>query len=410
MNILVMAAVISVAATAYAGPYSMGTNDPTNPYDAPIPGFVGPNGDGSAQAPNVVNPEFISWATDYVNYLPAPGVASGFDVPSYAFGPVTGNHADTVSLGDLPGPGTPGEITMTFDLAIRNGVGADFAVFENTFMVTEGNFFAELAYVEVSTDGVNFAGFECDSLTSGPVGTFGQIDPTDVYNLAGKHSNIYTQSWGTPFDLEQLTGHALVTAGLVDLNSINYVRLIDVPGSGDFVDSQGDPIYDPWETVNSGGFDLEALGVLNETPNFDGLGGVDAADIDMMRMAIAAASDELRYDLDNDGDVDNDDLVYLIVNCVETTLGVGTARGDLNLDGYVDGTDLAIFKAGFGQVGVGYALGNINSDAFVDGTDLAIFKANFGYGPPTGPMPEPTVMCLLAAGAGLAVRRRLRVS
>jgi hypothetical protein len=407
MNILV-GAVISVAATAQAGPYSMAANDPTNPYDAPIPGFVGPEGDGTAEGDNYVNPEFISWAMGHVNYLPAPGVASGFDVPSYAYGPVTGGHADTVSLGDLPGPGTPGEITMTFDLAIRNGVGADFAVFENAFP-NLGGYFAELAYVEVSTDNVNFAGFECDSLTSGPVGAFHRIDPTDVYNLAGKHSNIYTQSWGTPFDLEQLTGHALVTAGLVDLNNINYVRLIDVPGSGDFVDSQGDPIYDPWETVNSGGFDLEALGVLNETPNFDGLGGVDTVDIDMMRLAIATASEELRYDLDNDGDVDNDDLVYMIVNCVETTLGVGTARGDFNLDGYVNGTDLSIFKVGFGQVGVGYAQGNINSDTFVDGTDLSIFKANFGYGPEQPLVPEPTVMCLLAAGGATVLRRRRKV-
>jgi hypothetical protein len=339
MNILV-AAVIAIATTAQAGPYSLAANDPTNPYDAPIPGFVGPEGDGTAEGANYVNPEFISWASGYVNYLPAPGVSTSdpytgvnWTVPSRALGPVTGDQTDVVSLGDLPaGPGAPGEITMMFDLSVRNGVGADFAVFENGFSAGGGNFFAELAYVEVSSDGANFARFECDSLTADPVLTFYPIDPTDVYNLAGKHSNGYTQSWGTPFDLAQLADHALVTAGLLDLSSINYIRLIDVPGSGDFLDSDGDPIYDPWETFFSGGFDLEALGVLNQTPDYDGDGDVDTDDIDLMRAAIAAGSGDMRFDLDNDGIVENDDLVYLITNCVETS-GPVDLQGGLRAHG-----------------------------------------------------------------------------
>jgi PKD repeat protein len=49
----------------------------------------------------------------------------------------------------------------------------------------------------------------------------------------------------------------------VDLNSINYVRIVDIPGSGDFKDSQGNPIYDGWVTFGSGGLDLEAVGVIN---------------------------------------------------------------------------------------------------------------------------------------------------
>ncbi|AKB27733.1 Chitin binding protein [Methanosarcina siciliae T4/M] len=51
--------------------------------------------------------------------------------------------------------------------------------------------------------------------------------------------------------------------GSVDLNSINYVRIVDIPGSGDFKDSQGNPIYDGWVTWGSGGLDLEAVGVIN---------------------------------------------------------------------------------------------------------------------------------------------------
>ncbi|QQR94474.1 MAG: hypothetical protein IPJ93_11675 [Bacteroidota bacterium] len=53
---------------------------------------------------------------------------------------------DVVSLGD------GGMATLTFANPIMNGSGWDFAVFENSFSET----FLELAFVEVSSDGVNF--------------------------------------------------------------------------------------------------------------------------------------------------------------------------------------------------------------------------------------------------------------
>ena len=52
-------------------------------------------------------------------------------------------------------------------------------------------------------------------------------------------------------------------SGWVDLARIQYVRIVDVVGAGDVLDSFGAPIYDPTPTFGSGGFDLEAVGVLN---------------------------------------------------------------------------------------------------------------------------------------------------
>jgi hypothetical protein len=40
---------------------------------------------------------------------------------------------------------------------------------------------------------------------------------------------------------------------------------VDVPGSGAFTDAGGRPIYDPWRTFGSGGFDLEAVGAISTT-------------------------------------------------------------------------------------------------------------------------------------------------
>ncbi len=99
-----------------------------------------------------------------------------------------------------------------------------------------------LAFVEVSRDGANFARFLRDSLTGEPVKSEGVIDPTRVYNLAGKHVNNASEfegeflggSWGTPFNLDDLINDSLVTSGQVDLNAIRFVRIVDIPGDGSF--------------------------------------------------------------------------------------------------------------------------------------------------------------------------------
>lgn len=315
-----------------AGPYAADANDPTNPFDAPIPGFIGPDGVGKARIQsgvdidgnpvyinidNYVNPVFKGWATSIIDYRPAAGVASAWKTPSKALGAVTGDNFDIATLGDLYSPSNPppigsyppfvpngdpsrvpfsgdvsdpndgfgfighdapGSITLGFGITITNGAGADFAIFENGFVSdfstgagsVAGQLFGELAYVEVSTNGTDFARFPSVSLTGSLVGQYGTIDPTDVTNLAGKSSNAYGESWGTPFDLELLlsdeAAQEMMQAGLLDINAIHYVRIVDIPGNGFFQDSLGNPIYDAWHTFGSGGFDLEAVGVINTVP------------------------------------------------------------------------------------------------------------------------------------------------
>ena len=268
--------------TAFAGVYSdpMGYNP--SAIDAGIPGFVGPDGDGKTTDNNYVNPVFTGWATGYI-YEPFDYDAIYDYNPTYAnpentLGPVTGNNGDIASLGDMNraqidawladpvnNPG-PGQITLTFGQAIYNGAGQDFAVFENGFGGTT-NFFAELGYVDVSTDGINWSRFVSDVVDPpGPSGYL-QQDATNIYNLAGKHKNAYGDSWGTPFDLETLLDDPNVLAGLVDLNEINFVRIVDIPGDGQcFFDGDGDAISDAWVTWGSGGVDLEAVGVINAVP------------------------------------------------------------------------------------------------------------------------------------------------
>jgi hypothetical protein len=278
------------------------------PYNEPgISGFVDANGKATPPSdPNrVLNPIFRGWATSAPEelYQPTPQyIQPWFKDPTSALGPATGDIYDVVCLGDLTqndiNQGVPaGQITLVFgDLYepndpchIRDQNGYDFVVFENAFASIDSNLsggyiagevFADLGYVEVSSNGADFVRFPSVSLTPGRVGSFGTVDITDIYNLAGKHPNGYGFCTGTPFDLSELKNEPNVLNGSVDLNDIVYVRIIDVPGSGDFFDNaamlvdpcsgpnwnyydSNHPIYDAWVTMTSGGFDLEAIGVLH---------------------------------------------------------------------------------------------------------------------------------------------------
>jgi hypothetical protein len=231
-SLLLSSALGLAASVAHAGPF------------APAAGQT-----GSTAVPKN-DPSIVGWATGYLDYSPGSNVDAGFRTPAKALGAAVGDAFDIVSLGDA------GRITLTFDKPITNGAGFDFAIFENSF--SDG--FLELAFVEVSSNGRDFARFAAVSLTPAPVSSFGVVDPTNVTGLAGK----YRQGFGTPFDLS-----LLLPTPNVDVNAITHVRLVDVVGDGTEFDawptSAGGPhpIYDPYRTSGSGGFDLDAVGVMH---------------------------------------------------------------------------------------------------------------------------------------------------
>lgn len=235
--------------------------------------------------------EIVAWASETAVYAPTAEVAhldpfggGPHDDPSRALGPADGT---TVSLGDLDATGlaagsAAGSLTLRFTTAIFNGPGPDLAVFENAFEFTDAPsadfIFAELAFVEVSTDGEHFVIFPAVSLNIDadpsvadddlqqlhvPFGRdFAGVNTTNLHNFAGVHPTLT----GTPFDLDDLVAADDVVAGRVDLDEIYYVRLVDVPGNGSVTDSRGNPIHDAWHTVDSGGLDVDAVGILHQVP------------------------------------------------------------------------------------------------------------------------------------------------
>ena len=231
-------------------------------------GYAPAAGQAGSTAVHMDDANIVGWAGDWEDYVVGSHCAAKWQTPEKALGEANGTSFDIVSLG------RGGEITLTFECGIGDGIGYDFAVFENSFSGT----FLELAYVEVSSDGVNFFRFLNDSLTDSPVGGFGTIDPTNIGGFGGK----YRQGYGTPFDLALLFD----PCGVVDTDNVKWVRIVDIVGDGSYLDTSGDVIYDPYPTTGSAGFDLDAIGVLNmRTGDFDESGDVDHSDLLILSQA-----------------------------------------------------------------------------------------------------------------------------
>ncbi len=221
----------------------------TTKYD----GAVGTEG---CQAIFCQDPAILGWATNCqiergLQDITVPNVFVSYGAESDAVGAATESTMDVVSLGDS------GVAILTFDIPIQNGDGYDFAIFENSL----NDSFLELAFVEVSSDGVNYVRFPAVSNTPADVqiDNNGGTDPRDLHNLAGK----YRVGWGTPFDLDELADNELL-----DVNNVTHVKLIDVIGSIDPAvasrDKNNHIINDPYPTnFASGGFDLDGVCVLN---------------------------------------------------------------------------------------------------------------------------------------------------
>ncbi len=251
-------------------PDTTGTNPQPHPEHGPFCGAVGTEG---CDAIDGHSSSIVAWATgvsvvrglDDIAVPDGPRVIYGSE--SDAVGPIDFTTTTAVSLGD------GGSATVTFAHPIRNGEGPDFAVFENSF----NDYFLELGFVEVSTDGERFVRFPATSLTQTETQVVSEVDPTFINNLAGK----YRVGYGTPFDLEELRD----STG-INIDSIVYVRIVDVVGSINpqyaTYDAYGHIVNDPYPTSDptgnwrSGGFDLTGVAVMYENTNGSSEVAVDA--------------------------------------------------------------------------------------------------------------------------------------
>lgn len=139
--------------------------------------------------------------------------------------------------------------------------------------------------------------------------------------------------------------------------------------------------------------------------NHDGLIGPE--DVDLLARGIMDG--DIHFDVNGDGDVDDDDYAYMIDEVVRTV------HGDINLDGVADLLDLALMATYFSDTG-GWADGDLNGDEMIDLEDLAIFADSFGSGATAGDpvavmggavsIPEPGMLGLMGVICVVGLGRR----
>jgi prepilin-type processing-associated H-X9-DG protein/prepilin-type N-terminal cleavage/methylation domain-containing protein len=221
------------------------------------------------------------FASQVISTVVGGGQPPAFSDPTQALGGPTGAGSGAGSL-NVYKLGSGGSITLGFSGgAITNGSGADFIVFANPFYVS-GNSnadYAELSFVEVSSDNVHYVAFPTESSTASDPGPYGSINPSNVSGFAGVtpvYANTSTTNGnninpfnpavagGDAFDLSTLASlpaaQSLETQGYLNLNDIQYVRIVDVI-DGVSTDSNGNTIYCP-----GSGADVDSVAVINGIP------------------------------------------------------------------------------------------------------------------------------------------------
>jgi len=212
------------------------------------------------------------FATSIVQFNPGSNANPSFPAPNLLGGPqgggITNGSLDVVVLG------TGGSITVGFNVPIQDGPGADFIAFENGFsFAAPSDIFTEVAFAEVSSDGVNFA--RMPSRFAGPPSVqppFGTLPMGTFAGMVGGMpvvANVLSNSippedpvraGGEAFDLAALQAHPMVLGGQLDLQAVQFVRFVDVV-EGVASDSYGNVIYDNGGATGSA--DLDAVAVIN---------------------------------------------------------------------------------------------------------------------------------------------------
>lgn len=178
----------------------------------------------------------------------APGGCAGFgaaSMPDVVFGPPQGGGERMGSL-DVVSLGERGEIVLGFaPVAIADGAGPDFIVFENAFWVAgdPNDPFAEPGEVSASEDGVVWKTWPCTA-THAPFGACSGWKPV----VSTPENGI------SPFDVARAGGEAYDLAD-IGLKRARYVRVRDM-GS---IQCPADPS----RRTNNVGYDLDAIAIVN---------------------------------------------------------------------------------------------------------------------------------------------------
>ena len=163
------------------------------------------------------------------------------------------------------------------------------------------------------------------------------------------------------------------------------------------------------ERASFSGLDV-ALGLpieLTTKGDFDGNGVLNAIDIDLLTAAVNGADDDPKFDVNDDGAINNEDRRVWVVDLRQTYFG------DANMDSVFDDVDFVdVFIAGKYLTGnfAGWADGDWDGNRLFDDQDIVAAFIDGGYlkgeRPSAAAVPEPSAIVLMLLGALSLVRRR----
>ncbi len=111
--------------------------------------------------------------------------------------------------------------------------------------------------------------------------------------------------------------------------------------------------------------------------DLDRNGKLELADLDAFGVGLRKGTFDPVFDIDNDGDVDMTDGDLMVLE------RVGIVYGDINGDGFDDGSDFLFWQRNLGKTTGKWIDGDMTFDGKTDGNDLEVWKRNYGTQAPT---------------------------
>ncbi len=257
-----------------------------------------------------------------------------------------------------------------------------------------------------------FTAFNTQQFTNGQVITFGPNtftfpgntpSPTGNHHLLIATSAFAAMAGVTPDFI--LADHFLSAAGgTVNFVGADFVTFPSLPTDG--VRSRVFPANTI--ALNSPTNYNGMIGFVPPTGDFDGNGSFECADVDALVAEIVAGTNDAAFDLNVDGQVNGTDLAdwRAIAGAAELPSGTPYLPGDANLSGAVDGSDFGIWNGSKFTPVAAWCSGDFNADGFVDGSDFGIWNSNkFLSSDGTSAVPEPNGVLILSLIGLLAIGR-----
>ena len=243
-----------------------------------------------------------------------------------------------------------------------------------------------LGFIDSNTVAVGGDDYLFDEAVSG-------LDPNGTYYVVVSHdgftfNNGNRVSWGGT-DRRDLSGagEAIVKTSLNDWHTIRN-------------HPEGGPPFAVYGLAS-----VDAIMAIEGDTNLDGV--LSASDIDALTTAIINNASDLRYDLNDDGNVDSTDHAHWVQELKNTWFG------DASLDGEFSSEDMVVvFQAGKYELDIdaGWAEGDWTGDKRFGSEDLVAAFQDGGYELGTraavSAVPEPS--CAILLGIGMIGLCRLR--